>query len=75
MTDCSSFPGHVQVSQVPDRDEPWTEGEIDFDKVFKELVDSKYIGFVGFEYKPRKTTCGGLQELFQSSMKNYFSWK
>lgn len=51
--------GHVQVADVPGRNEPGT-GEINFAAVFAELNRLNYPGWVGCEYFPRSTTVEGL---------------
>ncbi|CAG0894546.1 unnamed protein product [Cyprideis torosa] len=61
-----SIIGHFQVSQVPWRDEPDTEGEIQYSYIFKllnELLKQQRRGtdvYVGCEYKPRGNTFEGL---------------
>jgi hypothetical protein len=42
--------GHVQVSQVPARDSPDNEGEINFDYFFR-LMAKLPIDLIGLEYK------------------------
>ena len=44
--------GHVQVSQVPGRKEPFSEGEINYNFIMKCVAESEYSGWVGLEYKP-----------------------
>ena len=51
--------GHVQVAAVPSRAEP-DEGFIDYPAVFKKLDAIGYAGWVGCEYRPRRTTDEGL---------------
>ncbi|XP_077293909.1 hydroxypyruvate isomerase-like protein Gip [Arctopsyche grandis] len=53
--------GHIQIAQVPDRNEPNTPGEIDYKYVLKLLEDKGYKGYVGLEYKPLKGTAEGLK--------------
>jgi len=57
--------GHVQVAQVPNRDEPNHEGEINFEYVFKLLENSGYSGYVGLEYTPNGTTAEGVTCFFE----------
>ncbi|XP_051929837.1 putative hydroxypyruvate isomerase [Hippocampus zosterae] len=52
--------GHVQVAQVPGRNEPDSAGEINYDYVFSTLETLGYRGYVGCEYKPRGKTQDGL---------------
>ena len=51
--------GHVQISSVPDRNEP-DSGELNFPHLFERLDDAGYKGWVGCEYKPRGATSDGL---------------
>ncbi|XP_077981706.1 putative hydroxypyruvate isomerase [Glandiceps talaboti] len=44
--------GHIQISQVPDRGEPDSPGEINYPYIFKLLEEVKYDGYIGCEYKP-----------------------
>lgn len=47
--------GHVQIADVPGRNEPGT-GEINWPFLLRELRHSRYGGWVGFEYKPTRAT-------------------
>lgn len=47
--------GHIQISQVPNRNEPNSEGEINYGYVFKLLQSCNYDGWIGCEYVPRGT--------------------
>lgn len=51
--------GHIQVAGVPDRTEP-DLGELDFDRLAKELSTLGYAGYVGCEYRPAKSPEEGL---------------
>ncbi|XP_018335279.1 putative hydroxypyruvate isomerase [Agrilus planipennis] len=53
--------GHVQIAQVPDRNEPDTLGEVNFHYIFKILQDAGYNDWIGLEYKPAKETVQGLK--------------
>ncbi|XP_014217615.1 putative hydroxypyruvate isomerase [Copidosoma floridanum] len=52
--------GHIQVAQVPDRNEPDTVGEIDYKYVFSLLEKHGYNDYIGLEYKPRTSSSDGL---------------
>uniref|UniRef100_H3ABU6 Hydroxypyruvate isomerase (putative) n=1 Tax=Latimeria chalumnae TaxID=7897 RepID=H3ABU6_LATCH len=45
--------GHVQIAQVPNRNEPDSPGEVNFSYLFSLLEELGYEGYVGCEYKPR----------------------
>ncbi|XP_013792771.1 putative hydroxypyruvate isomerase [Limulus polyphemus] len=55
------YVGHVQVSQVPNRDEPSASGEINYQYVFNLLEKLGYDGWIGLEYTPKETTLSGLK--------------
>jgi hydroxypyruvate isomerase len=50
--------GHVQIAGVPERHEPDT-GEVNYGFVFRELDRLGYEGWVGCEYRPRRSGPGG----------------
>jgi hydroxypyruvate isomerase len=50
---------HIQVADVPDRNEPGT-GEIGWDYVFRRMDELGYQGWVGCEYRPAGDTVAGL---------------
>jgi 2-dehydrotetronate isomerase len=50
--------GHVQVAGVPSRAEP-DQGEVNYRAIF-EMLDRLYEGYVGCEYRPRRSTEEGL---------------
>lgn len=52
--------GHIQIAQVPDRNEPDSPGEVNFQYLFQLLEDLGYAGYVGCEYAPRGDTLEGL---------------
>lgn len=53
--------GHVQLAQVPDRNEPNTDGEINYPYVLHTLETvGGYTDWVGCEYKPKAGTVQGL---------------
>ncbi|MGH3326609.1 MAG: hydroxypyruvate isomerase family protein [Streptomycetales bacterium] len=43
--------GHVQIADVPGRNQPGT-GELDFEELFARLAQAGYGGYVGCEYRP-----------------------
>jgi hydroxypyruvate isomerase len=51
--------GHVQIADVPARNEPGT-GEIGWTYVFKQMDALGYDGWVGCEYRPAAETVAGL---------------
>ncbi len=51
--------GHIQVADVPARNEPGT-GEIGWDYVFRQMDAIGYDGWVGCEYRPAAGTVAGL---------------
>lgn len=52
--------GHVQVAQVPHRNEPDSPGELNFLYLFDLLQGLGYQGYIGCEYKPQGNTTAGL---------------
>lgn len=52
--------GHIQIANVPGRNEPDRAGDIDYQAFFKQLDDAGYDGWVGCEYRPETTTLEGL---------------
>lgn len=59
----TTFPklGHIQLSQVPKRNEPSTSGEIQYSYIFDLLEKLGYDGWIGCEYTPATTTLEGLK--------------
>ncbi|CAL8114208.1 unnamed protein product [Orchesella dallaii] len=57
------YTGHIQIAQVPARNEPDSQGEIDFQYVLSLLVKYNYEGWIGLEYKPLSDTETGLEWL------------
>ncbi|HVY57948.1 MAG TPA: TIM barrel protein [Xanthobacteraceae bacterium] len=51
--------GHVQIAAVPSRAEP-DEGEVNYPAILEAIDRLGYAGFVGCEYRPRRTTEEGL---------------
>lgn len=52
--------GHVQVAQVPERNEPDSPGELDYSYLWSVLERQQYQGYVGCEYRPAGATVDGL---------------
>ncbi|MCC7010281.1 MAG: hydroxypyruvate isomerase [Acidobacteria bacterium] len=52
--------GHIQVANPPLRHEPADTGEINFPFLFRWLDDIGYAGWIGCEYRPKRTTEEGL---------------
>ncbi|MFM2423615.1 MAG: hypothetical protein RL291_2145, partial [Pseudomonadota bacterium] len=51
--------GHIQIANPPDRAEP-DDGEMNYAFLFREIDRLGFDGYVGCEYKPRRTTLEGL---------------
>lgn len=62
------YVGHIQVAQVPDRHEPNTSGEINYQYIFPLLEQLGYDGWIGLEYKPAGSTEAGLKWLDEFNM-------
>lgn len=60
ITNLMPYVGHVQIAQVPNRNEPDTNGEINYKYVLNHLENSGYSDWIGLEYKPLKGTKEGL---------------
>ncbi|XP_034488894.1 putative hydroxypyruvate isomerase [Drosophila innubila] len=52
--------GHFQIAQVPNRNEPDTPGELNYEYIFKTLQDFGHQDWIGCEYKPLTNTVDGL---------------
>ncbi|KAK6179010.1 hypothetical protein SNE40_011466 [Patella caerulea] len=52
--------GHIQISQVPSRGEPDSQGEIDYSYILKLIDELGYDGYIGLEYKPIGDTVKGI---------------
>ncbi len=50
---------HIQIAGVPGRHEP-NVGELNYDYILREFDKAGYTGFVGCEYRPKRTTEAGL---------------
>lgn len=55
------YVGHVQIAQVPNRNEPDTMGEINYEYILKLIEASGYTDWVGLEYTPKGNTKDGLK--------------
>ncbi|XP_067893005.1 putative hydroxypyruvate isomerase isoform X3 [Heterodontus francisci] len=58
-----SLIGHVQIAQVPNRNEPDSPGEISYSYIFNLLEKLGYQGYIGCEYTPKGNTVDGLNWL------------
>ncbi|XP_001607821.1 putative hydroxypyruvate isomerase [Nasonia vitripennis] len=56
------FIGHIQIAQVPNRNEPDSAGEIDYRYVLAVLEKAGYNKYIGLEYKPQAATGEGLSK-------------
>lgn len=50
------FSGYIQISQVPSRNEPDSDGEINYPFIFHQIAKLGYKGWIGCEYHPRGTS-------------------
>jgi len=57
------YVGHIQLAQVPKRNEPNTPGEIDYNYIFHLLEELNYSDWIGLEYNPKDDTDKGLSWL------------
>lgn len=60
LIDSMPYIGHIQISQVPSRSEPDSDGEINYPYIFLQLAKLGYQGWIGCEYHPRGRTEDGL---------------
>ncbi|MEI7645794.1 MAG: TIM barrel protein [Chloroflexales bacterium] len=60
LTENLDLIGHIQVADVPGRNEPGS-GEINFEHIFGLLQELGYKGFVGLEYSPRVDATASLR--------------
>jgi len=51
ITTCTDRIAHVQIADIPGRNQPGT-GQLNFDHLLGLLADAGYTGYVGLEYKP-----------------------
>lgn len=55
------FIGHVQIAQAPNRNEPDSNGELNYPYILNEIINVGYNDFIGLEYRPLSTTSAGLK--------------
>lgn len=55
------YVGHIQIAQVPDRHEPDTVGELNYEYILSLLEKEGYNGYIGLEYTPKTTSVEGLK--------------
>lgn len=60
IKDLIKYIGHVQIAQVPNRNEPNTEGELNYTYILDLLEKEGYNDWIGLEYKPKSETSNGL---------------
>lgn len=59
LKDFAPYIGHVQIAQAPHRNEPSTDGELNYKFILNQLTT--YQDFIGLEYKPLTSTVEGLK--------------
>ena len=62
LTNLLPLIGHIQIADVPARNEPGT-GELNWDFIFKHIDQLGYAGWLGCEYRPAGNTLVGLSWL------------
>ncbi|XP_045475202.1 putative hydroxypyruvate isomerase [Harmonia axyridis] len=60
IKDLREYIGHVQIAQVPNRNEPNTDGELNYRYILDLLRSEGYTDWIGLEYKPKTDTSKGL---------------
>ncbi|XP_044755450.1 putative hydroxypyruvate isomerase [Coccinella septempunctata] len=60
IKDLMKYIGHVQIAQVPNRNEPNTDGELNYKYILDLLRKEGYTDWIGLEYKPKSDTLKGL---------------
>nr|XP_023020926.1 putative hydroxypyruvate isomerase [Leptinotarsa decemlineata] len=60
IKELKEYIGHIQIAQVPNRNEPDTEGEINYKYVLETIKKEGYDDWIGLEYKPLVNTTEGL---------------
>lgn len=61
LRDFAPVIGHIQIAQAPNRNEPSTDGELNYCYILNEINKIGYNDFIGLEYKPLTTTSEGLK--------------
>lgn len=61
IRELKDYIGHVQIAQAPLRNEPDTDGEINYKYVLKVLAHEGYNDWIGLEYKPKESSASGLK--------------
>lgn len=61
LKDFAPYIGHVQIAQAPNRNEPSTDGELNYQFILNQITASGYHDFIGLEYKPLTNTAEGLK--------------
>lgn len=61
LKDLMPLCGHVQIAQVPMRNEPNTPGELNYKYILEELKKNGYKDWIGLEYKPAGDCKEGLK--------------
>ncbi|VEN55365.1 unnamed protein product [Callosobruchus maculatus] len=62
MKELKDMIGHVQIAQAPNRNEPNTDGELNYKYILEELKNvAAYDDWIGLEYKPALITTEGLK--------------
>lgn len=54
------YTGHIQIAQVPNRNEPNTNGEIEYKYLLSTIEPLGYNDWIGLEYKPAEESIKGL---------------
>lgn len=67
-----SILGHIQISQVPGRNEPDSNGELNYTYILNHLLNIGYEGWIGCEYVPsgNKTSLRWLEPYLEQSITN-----
>ncbi|CAH0731877.1 unnamed protein product, partial [Brenthis ino] len=55
------YVGHIQIAQVPNRNEPDTFGEINYKYILQHIENNGYTDWIGLEYKPAGNSKDGLK--------------
>ncbi|CAH1729098.1 unnamed protein product [Chironomus riparius] len=63
LKDFAPYIGHIQIAQAPNRNEPNTDGELNYKYILAEISKIGYDGYIGLEYKPLTSTVDGLKWL------------